>query len=107
MEIYYHRHHHHHHLSLSLSLTHTHTQTAPDDASDVFQISNFKDHFEHSHFTLIDSLSFVSAPPSHDFSDTSFHCSLKSLLNFFSLFTPLAFVTPVFFFLFTTSSDSP
>ena len=58
-----------------LSLTHTHTQTAPDDASDVFQISNFKDHFEHSHFTLIDSLSFVSAPPSHDFSDTSFHCS--------------------------------
>ena len=98
MEIYYHRHHHHHHLSLSLSLTHTHTQTAPDDASDVFQISNFKDHFEHSHFTLIDSLSFVSAPPSHDFSDTSFHCSLKSLLNFFSLFTPLAFVTPDFFF---------
>ena len=85
----------------------THTQTAPDDASDVFQISNFKDHFEHSHFTLIDSLSFVSAPPSHDFSDTSFHCCLKSLLNFFSLFTPLAFVTPVFFFLFTTFSDSP
>ena len=59
MEIYCCRR-HHHHLSLSLSLshthTHTHTETAPDDVSDVFQISNFKDHFEHSHFTLIDSL---------------------------------------------------
>ena len=103
-------------LSLSLSLTHTHTththththtETAPDDVSDVFQISNFKDYFEHSHFTLIDSLSFVSAPPSHDFSDTSLHCSLQSLLNFSSLFTPLAFVTPVIFFLFSTFSDSP
>ena len=49
-------------ISLSLTHTHTHThtqthaQTAPDEVSGVFQISNFKDHFEHSHFTLVDSL---------------------------------------------------
>ena len=85
MEIYCHHHHH-----LSLTHTHRHTHKLLLMKSLMF----FK--FPISKITLnililpwLTAYSFVSAPPSHDFSDISLHCSVQSFLNIPSLSTLL------------------